>query len=105
MSTSVPSASTLVVADYNARRIRVAGGQNNIHPVGQRLAAGEVCKGLSAYDHHSTLGGLPEKFPVSADGDGLGAAAADAPIIIYSNDRFHSLPQMAIGISNSKGWN
>ena len=36
---------------------------------------------------------------------GLGAVGTDAPIVINSNDQFHSAPQMAMGISKSKGWN
>ena len=93
------------VANHDALRLRCAGGQHHIDPTRQRLSTGEVCKGLPPNDYHSALGGLPKELPVGTDGYWLGATAADAPVIIYSNDCFHFAPQIAIGISKSKGWN
>ena len=53
---------------------------------GQRLLAGEIIDGTSSHDDHGAPGGLPEKFPVRGKGNGLGAAAANAPVIIYRNN-------------------
>ena len=48
---------------------------------------------------------VAEKLSVGGQRNGLSAFRTDPPVVIYSNDQFHSAPQIAMGISKLKGWN
>ena len=93
------------IAHRKAGNFPILPGQRHIDSAGQRFLPGKVLDCASAHDDHSAPGGLPEKFPVCAQRHRLGAFCTDTPVVIHSNDQFHNPPQIAMGISKSKGWN
>ena len=80
-------------------------GQQYIFTPRQRLLSRKIFHSAPPGNHHCPFGVLTEEFPVCRQGNGLGAIFSDAPIIINRHDQFHGAPQIAIGISKSKGWN
>ena len=71
------------VADNHVSYINILLGQNYIDPVGKGLPTGKICQGYSVHNGHGTPGSFPKKLSVNSKGNGIRAAFANAPVIIY----------------------